>query len=106
MDFVKLFACTGFEWDEGNFEKNWEKHKVSGRECEQIFFNQPLVVAVDEKHSLDEFRYYALGQTDKGRKLFIVFTIRGHLIRVISARAMSRSERRLYDQEANSKISG
>lgn len=106
MDTANLLACTGFEWDEGNFEKIWEKHKVSRPECEQIFSNQPLVVAGDEKHSQAESRYYGLGQSDKGRRLFVVFTIRGHLVRVISARAMSRSERRLYDQEANSEIPG
>jgi uncharacterized protein len=105
VDIAELLACTGFEWDEGNAEKNWEKHKVSRSECEQIFFNQPLVVAADEKHSQAEARYYALGQSDKGRRLFVVFTMRGHLIRVISARTMNRSERRLYDQEEDSEIS-
>ena len=54
-------------------------------------------VAEDEKHSEIERRYYALGHTDGGRSLFVVFTIRGDLIRVISARDMNRRERRLYD---------
>ena len=91
MELAKLFACTGFEWDEGNFEKNWVRHKVSPFECEQIFFNQPLVVADDAKHSESERRSYALGQTDKGRRLFVVFAVRERLIRVISARDMSRA---------------
>jgi len=38
-----LLKCTGFEWDEGNKDKNWIKHKVSNSECEEIFFNQPLI---------------------------------------------------------------
>jgi uncharacterized DUF497 family protein len=104
VDFTKLLACIGFEWDEGNAEKNWEKHQVSRSECEQIFFNQPLVVAADEKHSQAERRYYTMGQTDKGRRLFIIFTLRGDLLRVISARDQSRSERCLYDQEKNPEI--
>jgi uncharacterized protein len=104
LDILKLLACTGFDWDAGNSEKNWEKHKVSRSECEQIFFNQPLVMAADQKHSQIEPRYYALGQSDRGRRLFVVFTIRGHLIRVISARLMSPTERRLYDQKENSEI--
>src|SRR5437867_749903 len=88
--------CTGFLWDIGNSEKNWFKHRVTRVECEQVFFNQPLVVGEDERHSQDEPRSYALGQTDAGRRLFVVFTIRGDLVRVISARAMTERERRVY----------
>jgi uncharacterized protein len=93
-----LEKCTGFEWDKGNFIKNWEKHGVSILKCEQIFFNQPLITQHDEKHSTNESRYYALGQTDTFRRLFIVFTIRKNLIRVISARDMNRRERKDYDR--------
>jgi len=93
-----LVRCKGFEWDEGNFTKNWEKHGVSYLECEQIFFNQPIITQKDEKHSTNEPRYYALGQTDAFRKLFIVFTIRYNLVRVISARDMNRRERKEYSQ--------
>jgi hypothetical protein len=83
----------GFEWDEGNLTKNWEKHRVSIAECEQVFFNRPLVVADDERHSGQETRYYILGKTDTGRELFIVFTIRRRRVRVISARDMNKKER-------------
>ncbi len=93
-----LSKCTGFEWDEGNLQKNWDLHRVSVSECEQIFFNFPLTVSSDEKHSEKESRYYALGQTDKGRLLFVVFMIRKDLVRVISARDMSRKERKVYEQ--------
>lgn len=65
-------------------------------ECEQVFFNQPLVVAEDVKHSLDELRFYALGRTDTDRRLYVVFTLRGTLIRIISARDMNRKERVVY----------
>ena len=104
MDLENLLACTGFDWDAANIEKNWEKHRVSRVECEQVFINRPLVLAAEEKHPQGELRHYALGQTDKGRRLFIVVTIRGHLLRVISARPLSRSERRRYDQEENSPV--
>ncbi len=93
----KLFELTAFDWDAGNIEKNWSKHNVLPIECEQIFFNQPLVVAVDEKHSVSEERYYALGLTDAHRYLFVVFTVRGKRIRVISARDMNRKERKIYE---------
>jgi uncharacterized DUF497 family protein len=54
------------------------------------------VVASDSKHSQVEDRYYALGRTSADRRLFVVFTMRGTLVRVISARDMSRKERRVY----------
>ena len=91
-----LRNCTGFNWDKGNSEKNWLKHNVTPSESEQIFFNHPLVVQNDEHHSHQEIRYYALGHTDAKRLLFIAFTIRQRLIRVISARDMSKKERGVY----------
>jgi len=84
-----------FDWDEHNKHKNWEKHKVDFRECEQIFFNRPLKTLYDKKHSQKEERFIALGITDKKRKLIITFTIRNKKIRVISARDQSQKERRL-----------
>jgi len=94
--FDILRECTGFQWDRHNSKKNWVKHRVSISESEQVFFNRPLVIADDVKHSRQESRFYALGHTDTGRRLFVAFTIRGDLIRVISARDMSRKERKVY----------
>lgn len=91
-----LAASTGFDWDEGNAQKNWDRHRVSPGECEEVLFNEPLLVAWDKQHSGREPRYFALGQTDAGRQLFLVFTIRGSLVRVVSARDLSRRERREY----------
>jgi uncharacterized DUF497 family protein len=96
MDSKKLLGVTGFQWDQGNLEKNWLKHAVSPLECEQVFFNQPLVVAPDLKHSQHEERFFALGRTDIDRYLFVVFTVRRRKLRVISARDMSRKERMIY----------
>lgn len=93
-----LASCTGFEWDAGNAGKNRELHQVSDSECEQVFFQRPILIAPDTMHSRDEPRYAALGQTANGRRLTIVFTIRGEAIRVISARTMSRRERRIYER--------
>lgn len=92
----RLRGCTGFDWDDGNTGKHWEKHQVSDGKCEQVFFSQPLVAMPDHEHSDDEDRVLVLGKTDSGRKLFAVCTIRGDLIRVISARNMTRSEREVY----------
>lgn len=94
-----LSQCEGFEWNDGNINKNWLKHKVSPAECEQVFFNRPLVIQDDKKHSEAEKRFYAIGRTDSKRNLFIAFTIRNKRIRVISARDMSRKEREVYSNE-------
>lgn len=95
--FPELLAeCTGFEWDAGNAEKNWRAHRVSQAEAEQVFFNRPVVIAPDMTHSRSEARYAALGKTGAGRRLSLVFTIRGTLVRVISARDMGQRDRRLY----------
>lgn len=90
----------GFEWDAGNDRKSAAKHGVSRFEAEQIFFNQPLLVLDDVKHSQKEERYHALGKTDDDRMLHITFTMRssGTLVRVISARDMHRKEKVIYDQ--------
>ena len=95
-DYKQLLNCSGFEWDNYNADKIWSKHQVTPSECEQIFFNLPLIIADDEKHSKKEKRYYALGHTDINRLLFIAFTIRRDNIRVISARNMSPKERKVY----------
>jgi hypothetical protein len=94
MDVLR--ECTGFDWDAGNSDKNWERHRVADTECEELFFNEPLVVRRDSGHSQREVRYYALGQTDQGRCLFVVFTLRGTRVRVIPARDVNRKERRIY----------
>ena len=94
----KLRQCAGFQWDEGNATKNWEKHDVSQVECEQLFFNRPLIIKHDKAHSREEIRYYALGKTDGARLLFLVFTIRDQRIRVISARNMGPKEQKRYGQ--------
>ena len=91
---------TGFDWDTGNERKSEEKHAVGRFEAEQVFFNQPLLVLVDQKHSQNEEHYHALGKTNNTRFLHITFTLRSAdtLIRVISARDMHRKERKTYEQ--------
>ena len=86
----------GFDWSGGNAEKNWDGHGVTPLEAEQVFFNTPILAGADITHSQKESRFYALGQTDEGRELFVAFTLRGRRLRVVSARDMSRKERRAY----------
>lgn len=97
---IDLDRVTGFDWGEGNTRKSVEKHSVSQAEAEQAFFNVPLLLVPDTKHSEHEPRYHALGRADAGRLLHITFTLRatGAWIRVISARDMHRKERMFYER--------
>jgi uncharacterized DUF497 family protein len=93
-----LENCIGFDWDDDNTHKNWERHRVTPEEAEDVFFREPLAVRRDLRHSKSEKRYYALGQTGTGRRLFVVFTVRRKLIRVISVRDMNRNENATYER--------
>ena len=96
---IDLSKITGSDWDDGSAPKN-EKHEVTAMESERVFFNAPLLLLADAKHSNRESRFHALGKTDRGRLLHIAFTLReaGAKIRVISARDMHRRERVIYEQ--------
>ena len=106
MDKLYLSAYDGFLWDAGNKAKNWEKHKVSINEIEDVFVNLPLFFFDDLEHSLAEQRTLVLGKTSGSRLLSIIFTVRYNKIRVISARDMSRMERKTYEEntEKNSAL--
>lgn len=97
-DVIEVFGGSlEFEWDQGNAEKNWKRHRVSVSESEQVFFNEPLAVSPDPGHSSAEIRYLAFGKTDSGRRLAVVFTMRKGRIRVVSARDLSRREERTHE---------
>jgi uncharacterized DUF497 family protein len=96
---IDLSKVIGFEWGEGNSRKN-ERHGVSMAEAEQVFFNSPLLALPDPRHSEAELRFHALGKTNEGRRVHLIFTLRGagQFIRVVSARDMHRKERVIYEQ--------
>src|SRR5215510_6456746 len=88
----------GFQWDEGNSSKSWSRHRVTQTEAEQVFQNRPIVLKGELAYARGEVRHFAFGRTDAGQLLTMVLTVRRSLIRVISARPMSRQERRRYAQ--------
>lgn len=100
---AKLPVPLSFEWNQGNIDKNWKKHRISNKEAEEIFFNKPLRIYKDKKHSQKEDRFVALGITSKQKRLYIVFTLRKTLrkekIRIISARNQSKKERDEYEKK-------
>jgi uncharacterized DUF497 family protein len=97
---IDIEQIAGFDWDDGNSRKSADKHDVSQAEAESVFFNDPLIVVADVKHSEKEQRLNALGKTAQNRLLHVTFTLRqnGTVIRVISARDMHRKERKIYEQ--------
>ena len=97
MDFSQV---SSFDWDEGNSRKSSEKHAVSQTEAEQVFTDPQLFTAPDEQHSEAEPRFHALGATASGRLLQVTLREVGTKIRIISARAMNRKERTIYESEA------
>jgi uncharacterized protein len=99
-NMIDIEQIAGFEWDDGNSRKSADKHDVSQAEAESVFFNDPLIVVADVKHSEKEPRRNALGKTAQNRLLHVTFTLRqgGAIIRIISARDMHRKERRIYEQ--------
>jgi uncharacterized protein len=98
---VVILQANGFNWDGGNRAK-CEKHGLSIATIESLF-TRPLAILPDAAHSQRERRLRAIGRTDKGRGVFIVFTLRRGgdelLIRPISARYMHKKEIEAYEKE-------
>lgn len=90
---------TGFDWDVGNWPK-CGKHGVSREEIEQVLLGKPAVMS--DPH-LDEPRRRAIGKTDAGRYVFLVFLLRKSegktKLRPISARYMHQKEIDHYESQ-------
>lgn len=92
-----LQRVTGFDWDAGNLSKSAGKHGVTPEEAEELFFRAPLIVEASRPGDREP-RFAALGFTERGRRLRIVFTIRRQLIRPISFRIANRREIAAYEE--------
>lgn len=94
--------AVAFDWDAGNRDK-CQKHGVPIAAIESLF-HRPIAVLPDPAHSDREERFKAIGRTEDGRGVLIVFTLRMRdgetLIRPISARTMRRKESEYYEKEA------
>ncbi|MBI3252473.1 MAG: BrnT family toxin [Candidatus Omnitrophica bacterium] len=91
--------ASEFEWDPGNKDKNFAKHRVTNEECEEAFFD-PHKRFRSVPSEWGEERHLLVAKTKAGRLLFIVFTLRRSKIRVIPARDLNRRERHLYEKES------
>jgi uncharacterized DUF497 family protein len=98
---MNLPQPLSFQWDKGNEDKNWKKHRVSREEVEQVFFDQRKQDYPDPKHSQTEVRKLLVGKTKTGRVLLVVYTLREDKVRVISARDLNKAkEGELYEKAA------
>jgi len=91
---------TSFIWLEDIVEKLARKHNVQQQEVREVFANLPHFRFVEKGHHRGENLYAALGQTDAGRYLTVFFVYKkDESALILSARSMTRAERRKYEQK-------
>ena len=87
-----------FEWDEEKNSTNLQKHGVSFEEAASIFGDVLSDTFDDPDHSSQEQRFVTIGRSTKGRLLIVAHTDRDDRVRLISARELTRQERRNYEE--------
>jgi len=87
-----------FAWDPQKAAKNLRKHKVSFTEAATVFSDSLSATVPDPDHSGEEDRYIIVGMSNRSRLLMVAFAERGDRIRIISARALTRAERKAYEE--------
>ncbi|MBN2541429.1 BrnT family toxin [bacterium] len=90
---------NGFDWKGRDLENDFTINGIHWIECEEVFFNEPLISDMENPELKHGENYYALGVTDSGLHLFVAFEIIEDKIRIIAARAMSDKEKKLYEKE-------
>lgn len=87
-----------FEWDPAKARTNLIKHGVSFDEASSVFYDPLAVTGADPDHSESEERMVTFGMSSTGRILVVAHTVRGEAIRIISARKVTKRERRIYEE--------
>jgi uncharacterized DUF497 family protein len=87
-----------FEWNPQKAESNLKKHGVSFQEAASVFGDALSITYYDPDHSTKEHRFITAGTSRTGRFLMVAHTDRGDNVRIISARKMTRQERRYYEE--------
>ena len=87
-----------FEWDEEKNSKNIRKHGVSFEEAATVFGDELSDTFDDPDHSAEENRFVIIGTSERGKLLIVAHTDRGDNIRIISARELTKQERRNYEE--------
>ena len=87
-----------FEWDEDKAEINFKKHGVSFHEAATVFGDALAITFDDPEHSVGEYRYITFGLSQFNRLLVVSHTERENKMRIISARRMTKRERKIYEE--------
>ncbi len=85
-----------FEWDNTKEQANRTKHGLDFRTAAKVFLD-PYMIVIDDRNATDELRFNAIGLVE-GRMLFVTYTVRGEVVRIISARGAEPNEKRKYHE--------
>jgi uncharacterized DUF497 family protein len=88
-----------FEWNPEKAKANFRKHRVSFAEAATVFGDPLSITIYDPDHSKSEDRYLTVGKTERGRAVVVAHTDRSHRTRIVSARELTRAERKDYEEE-------
>lgn len=88
-----------YAWDPEKAEANRRKHGVSFHEAATVFGDPLAITFLDPDHSVDEYRYLTFGLSKSDRLLVVSHADRGDTVRIISARIVTRQERRIYEED-------
>ena len=93
-DVERIINNQTFQWDSEKAELNWRKHTVNFEDAALVFADKNRIERFDDEHSYDEDRYITIGKVES--ILFVIYTERGEITRLISARRATAQERRDY----------
>jgi uncharacterized protein len=88
-----------FDWDEEKAKSNLAKHGVSFDEATSVFDDPLFLTFADPEHFLQEQRFLVMGESARGKLLVVSYTDRRNITRLISARPVTRKERKAYESE-------
>jgi len=84
------------EWDSAKEQANRKKHGIDFRTVARVFLD-PFAIEFDDLDATGDLRFNVIGLVD-GRMLFVTYTMRGEVVRIISARRAEPHEKRKYHE--------
>ena len=98
----KILACEmiEFSWDPNKAAHNFRKHRVSFNEAATVFGDPLSITFSDPDHSIEEMRYIVVGTSEFGKILLVAHAFRNGKAHIISARKVTRGERRYYEEDS------
>jgi uncharacterized DUF497 family protein len=98
MNILYTLQDVAFEWDSKKAIANFRKHKIKFELAAEAFFD-PFVCYLDEQIVGSELRERLVGLTTTWQLLLVVYVMRGDVIRIISARMVTKVEREIYENQ-------